>query len=171
MISSFLGGGSEILISSVFEAGPPPPTIAPQPTANKNNGTRNLESMDAPPQASVVTKSTSQNNQTSTDTAQVKNGNNGDGSNRQPDVFDVRPNGYRGLGSPLAKIFGRGSAASYPIPEPPIIDIAGNRQTKGSGEKDKETELELIKVKEELREVRESQLRMEEMLSQVLAGK
>jgi len=103
--SSFLGSGSEILISSVFESAPP---------ASKG--------AETPPKASSVSI-----NESSDD--------------------EVVP------GSPLAKVFGFGKARLRPIT---------------SSEKASRAEIEGLKG--ELKEVRESQLRMEEMISKMIAG-
>jgi len=106
MTSSFLGSGSEILISSVFESAPPP-----------SKGTT------TPPKASNVSINDSSDE-------------------------EVVP------GSPLAKVFGFGRGRL--------------RQPFGNGEKASKAEVEGLKG--ELKEVRESQLRMEEMISKMIAG-
>jgi hypothetical protein len=106
MSSSFLGSGSEILISSVFESTPP-----------DTKGTA------TPPKASSVSINDSSDD-------------------------EVAP------GSPLAKVFGFGKGR----PRPPFP----------SGGKASKAEVEGLKG--ELKEVRESQLRMEEMISKMIAG-
>lgn len=104
--SSFLGSGSEILISSVFESTPP---------VTKGTTT--------PPKASSVSINESSDE-------------------------EVVP------GSPLAKVFGFGKGRL----RPPF----------SSSEKASRAEVEGLKG--ELKEVRESQLRMEEMISKMIAG-
>jgi hypothetical protein len=106
MNSSFLGSGSEILISSVFESTPP---------VTKGTTT--------PPKASSVSINESSDE-------------------------EVVP------GSPLAKVFGFGKGRL----RPPF----------SSSEKASRAEVEGLKG--ELKEVRESQLRMEEMISKMIAG-
>jgi hypothetical protein len=106
--SSFLGSGSEILISSVFESAPPPPKGTTTPT-----------------KASSVSA-----NESSDD--------------------DALPN------SPLAKVFGFGKGRPKPN-----LRIQGGKASRA----------EIEGLKGELKEVRESQLRMEEMISKMIAGK
>ena len=106
MNSSFLGSGSEILISSVFESAPP---------ASKG--------AETPPKASSVSINDSSDD-------------------------EVVP------GSPHAKVFGFGNGRL----RPPFT----------SSEKASRAEVEGLKG--ELKEVRESQLRMEEMISKMIAG-
>lgn len=70
--------------------------------------------------------------------------------------------------SPLAKIFGFGSSASASTGDgtrrtafvEPMLDAKGNASI-----------AEVEGLKTEMKEVRESQLRMEEMLSKMIAGK
>lgn len=107
--SSFLGGGSELLIRSVFEIGPQP-SGGPSPE------------MVIPPTGPEAAGETERKAEAA-------------------GIFD----------SPLAKIFGRTSAK------------VGKESSKASS-----TEVEALQV--EVKEIRESQLRMEELLSKLLSG-
>jgi hypothetical protein len=73
-------------------------------------------------------------------------------------------------GSPLAKIFGKPAFNLNPISSSSSRSAKGNGGA-GSGSTWQNDHLELDKVKDELKEVRESQLRMEELLNKVLSGK
>jgi hypothetical protein len=80
--------------------------------------------------------------------------------------------GARIGGSPLAKIFGKPAFNLNSISG----SSSGSRSAKGNsgvvpGSTWQNDHLELDKVKDELKEVRESQLRMEELLNKVLSGK
>jgi len=121
--SSFLGSGSEILISSVFESAPPPSKVAA-----------------TPPKASSV----SVNSDDEDERGQYGT----KGTNR------TRPD------SPLAKIFGFGGNRSAPNSRPAFQ--LGPGMT---------SHAEVDGLKAELKDVRESQLRMEEMLSKMISGK
>ena len=131
--SSFLGSGSEILISSVFESAPPPSKVAATP----------------PKASSVSINSDDEDEREQYDTK---------GTNR------TRPD------SPLAKIFGKPAFNLNPISSSSSRSATGNGGV-GSGSTWQNDHLELDKVKDELKEVRESQLRMEELLNKVLSGK
>ncbi|ORY27179.1 hypothetical protein BCR39DRAFT_538819 [Naematelia encephala] len=110
LFDSFLGGGSEVLIASVFEVAPP-----------ARNG------IVTPPKASSLAGSDSDDGETENE--------------RGP-----RPK----FDSPLAKLFGKPSVKASPARQLP------NR--------------EFQSFKTEVESVRESQLRMEEMLGKLLAG-
>lgn len=127
LLSSFLGSGSEILISSVFEA-------APSMIDNKGIMT--------PPKASSVASA-----------------DDGDG-----DATDIRNDGLSRMGSPLAKIFGRGgSDAALVRGSAAKIGQAAKSMSAASNE-------EIDGLKTELSEVRASQFRMEEMMAKMLSG-
>jgi hypothetical protein len=125
--SSFLGSGSEILISSVFESAPPP-----------------IKESVTPPKASSV----SINSDSDDEDEEVGGRYDTKGTNR------TRPD------SPLAKIFGFGGTRSSARPAFQL----------GSG-KASQVHAEVEGLKAELKDVRESQLRMEEMLSKMISGK
>jgi hypothetical protein len=125
--SSFLGSGSETLISSVFESAPPPI----------------MESV-TPPKASNV----SINSDSDVEDEEAEGRYGTKGTNR------TRPD------SPLAKIFGFGGTRSS-ARDRPAFQL-------GSG---KASQAEVEGLKAELKDVRESQLRMEEMLSKMISGK
>lgn len=121
--SSFLGSGSEILISSVFESTPPPSKVAA-----------------TPPKASSVSINSDDDDEGGQYDAK--------GTNR------TRPD------SPLAKIFGFGGTLSTPNSRP-AFQLGPGRSSQA----------EVEGLKAELKDVRESQLRMEEMLSKMISGK
>jgi hypothetical protein len=125
--SSFLGSGSEILISSVFESAPPP-----------------VKESVTPPKASSVSINSD------SDDEEVEGRYDTKGTNR------TRPD------SPLAKIFGFGAARSS-ARDRPAFQL-------GPG-KANQVHAEVEGLKAELKDVRESQLRMEEMLSKMISGK
>ena len=117
--SSFLGGGSEVLINTVFEAGPP------------RNEDLNIV-FTPPPAASAASSEAGE--------APVD-------SRRQSRAY--------GYDSPLAKLFGKSVSASAPPPAP-----APKLATKP----------EIDALQAELKEMRASQLRVEELLSKMMAG-
>lgn len=138
--SSFLGGGTENLISSVFEAGPP--TLPPSHVGNVT-----------PPKASSVSGRDETESEESEAPLDVP---------AAPAPSKRTGAGRGGLDSPLAKLFGK--------PESLGGAPRAERGRMGKGKSGRASKKEVEALKEELKEVRESQLRVEEMLSKVLAG-
>lgn len=119
LFDSFLGGGSEILINTVFEAGPPQ--------------IEDLNVILTPP--AVASTASSEAGEAPVD------------SRRQSRAY--------GYDSPLAKLFGKGVSASAPPPGP-APKLA--------------TKIEIDALQSELKEMRASQLRVEELLSKMMTG-
>lgn len=124
--SSWLAGGAEGLIASVFEAGPPP-SLSSQSTTSTSHNTSESES--------------------------------------EPAVVPAQ-----NPRSPLAKLYGQSSASR-------AIDKKSKRKSRSSkkpiqtSEGNEDDGSEVVKLKKELAEVKGSQLRMEEMLGRLLAGR
>lgn len=152
---SWLGGGSEVLIGSVFEV-PPPPVVVPASIAPSIAAS---DSSDTEPEAVTFTR---------------------------PSTKRTRSSGFD---SPLARLFGGGSTKTKKGSKSKV-KAAGTIKDKGkartsSDEKrqeftspsttslgtitqDPHEVMEVERLKKELADVRESQLRMEEMLNRLL---
>ncbi|ODN98517.1 nonselective cation channel [Cryptococcus wingfieldii CBS 7118] len=157
--SSWLGGGSEFLIASVFELGPP---VAPEDsdsqsgfTTPKALGLTSLPTTDEP------------GTMTQAEEAKLKQAQQVQKKKKK----DAKKE--KSYDSPLAKLFGRPSVFASSDESPTKAEAGG----KSVGDKEKEivenlaNKEEVEALKKELETVRESQLRMEEMLANVLAGK
>ncbi|WWD16005.1 hypothetical protein CI109_100429 [Kwoniella shandongensis] len=154
LLDSWLGGGSEVLIASVFEAGPPPPITS-----------ANTSGIVTPPKASSVTALAEDADNPEDALAQAVL------QSQSPDALRQRQprNRDRTFDSPLAKLFGLSSSAGEKDRK------AGKTMLTANGgsdvEKDSLAAGEVVdSLKKELEEVRKSQLRMEELLAKVLAG-
>ncbi|ODN83174.1 hypothetical protein L202_01365 [Cryptococcus amylolentus CBS 6039] len=162
LLDSWLGGGSEVLIASVFELGPP---VAPKDsdsqsgfTTPKALGLTSLPTTDEP------------GTMTQAEEAKLKQAQQAQQVQKKKKKDAKKEKSYD---SPLAKLFGRPSVFAS-SDESPTKAAAGGKSV---GEKEEEivenlaNKEEVEALKKELETVRESQLRMEEMLANVLAGK
>lgn len=141
-ISSFLGGGTELLISSVFEAGPGT-TALPEGLGGKKASRVAVSPSASPQRPSKKLQSADTDSSDSSSTGNA-------------------------LDSPLAKAFG---------PKAGRQSALSKKQKKRKARRDdhgpeisQAGQEEVDALKKELGQVRESQLRMEELLSKVLAG-
>lgn len=164
--SSWLGGGSEFLIASAFEVGPP--VIIARP----NQGGSTSES-EMPPKAATIGPLVEDEDDgreaaaTTTTTfgaapipKAVKKGK------------DKKKN--KSNDSPLAKLFGRPAFSASPEETITILKDRGTnkgKQVKMVEQTVSEKEGDVEQLKKEIELMRQSQLRMEEMLAGFLAGK
>ncbi|KAL7424047.1 hypothetical protein Q5752_001632 [Cryptotrichosporon argae] len=145
MFDSFLGGTSELLIRSVFESMPTRPSAPASATAS---AAPKAAVMSTPPRASSVAAAND----------------------------DTKLAGADRLGSPLAKLFGGRrrvlsglsavSTFSLDDDEPASASAPGGKDARAGGMGREEGD----RLRKEIQEVRESQLRVEELLNKVLAG-
>ncbi|WRT67253.1 uncharacterized protein IL334_004220 [Kwoniella shivajii] len=152
LLDSWLTGGSEILIASVFEAFP----LVNSPSSS---------GIITPPKASAVKAlQDSQDGEEGENNATNQNGAmTSSPSNSKKDKRKSKSQTQ--FDSPLAKIFGRSTS----IERTKNIEKDIGKSTNGNKEPNM-TKEEVDTMKKELEEVRKSQLRMEELLNKVLAG-
>ncbi|WVQ78363.1 hypothetical protein IAT38_000448 [Cryptococcus sp. DSM 104549] len=159
LLDSWLGGGSEALIASVFEAGPPPLLSTDTPDASGfttppplNTESPETTQLDLPGEGGAVAGAAAK--------AKAK-----PKPKQKKKPFD----------SPLARLFGGGAPSRV---QPDDKEARAAQVTEkdatvgeaaGAGMQAKEGEVE--ELKKELEAVRQSQLRMEEMLAGFLSGK
>ncbi|KAK8869725.1 hypothetical protein IAR55_000293 [Kwoniella newhampshirensis] len=144
LLDSWLGGGSETLIAAVFEA-TPPPTSSPDTSG-----------IVTPPKASSVTALAEDDGDSNGNTAAISQA-----------LQSPRRKKDKTFDSPLAKLFGLSSSNES--------EKKVRMMSLKSGEDEKDDLLgagkqEVDNLKNQLEEVRKSQLRMEELLTKVLAG-
>ena len=181
--SSWLGGGSEVLISSVFDV--PPPL-----------GSLHLDT-DLSPSTSPTARPSDSSDSDSETTEGDANGSRRDGGQAQKKKKKGRPavrSRSSGFDSPLARLFGpvgafgsgKGKAkkGDNPREKAKATGSSGTKPAAGSGVYDTPEEAkrrsslevngaqddsaQVRQLQKELAEVRESQLRMEEMLNKML---
>ena len=132
--SSWLAGGAEVLIASVFEAGPPP-SLSQAPIGTTSSSSREAATSESDTDPSVPA-----------------------------------PRAGTKASSPLAKLYGKPASAAQVAPKRKERRSKSNAKRDAYGA-DEDGVSEVDKLKKELAEVRGSQLRMEEMLGRLLAGR
>lgn len=161
LLDSWLGGGSEFLIASAFEVGPP---VFPSPTSSAN------QNSPGGPKATTMPFVEDDGAATTTTTTRAREAPILKAVKKEKDKKKIKT-----YDSPLAKLFGRPTFSASPEEETTLKDKgvdkgkeirAVEQQQVISG---KEGDVEQLKKEVEL--VRQSQLRMEEMLAGFLAGK
>lgn len=160
--SSWLGGGSEFLIASAFEFGPPVGFSFPSPNQDLTRGSEMLKARTMP----LVEDEDGDDGATTTATraAPIPKAVKKEKAKKKNKAYD----------SPLAKLFGRPTFSTSPEEETILKDKDVDK-----GKKVKVVEQQVVsgkegdveQLKKEVGLVRQSQLRMEEMLAGFLAGK
>ncbi|ADV19593.1 Non-selective cation channel, putative [Cryptococcus gattii WM276] len=166
LLNSWLGGGSEFLIASAFEVGPP--VIFSRP----NQGGSTSES-EMPPKAATIgplVEDEGDGREAAATTTTTF------GATPIPKAVkkgkDKKKN--KSNDSPLAKLFGRPAFSASPEETITILKDRGTnkgKQVKMVEQTVSEKEGDVEQLKKEIELMRQSQLRMEEMLAGFLAGK